>query len=145
MASSKRPADPSGKTRPVSLSLRDQVKALSPELVAAAEARAPSKPPPPKPVARPAADSLSFKDLAGRGGVLPIPEAARAPLPQALATAPLPRRAQEPDRLWVERREDVVRAKARDAPARWLDDLRATGTLLSRIEQVVARLAALLG
>lgn len=125
MASSKRPADPSGKSRPLSLSLRDQVKALAPEVVAAAEARAPAKPAPPKPVARPGADSLSFADLAGRGGVMPLPEAARAPLVQTPATAPLPRPPQEPDRLWVERREDVVRAKARDAPARWLDDLRA--------------------
>jgi DNA-nicking Smr family endonuclease len=121
----KRPADPSGKQKPLSLSLRDQMKALAPAVVAAAEARAPSKPLPPKPVARPGADGLSFKDLAGRGGVAPLPEASRAPLAQPQPVAPLPRTPREAPRLWVERLDDVVRAKARDVPARWLDDMAA--------------------
>jgi DNA-nicking Smr family endonuclease len=126
-ASPKRPAAPSasGKQRPFSVSLRDQMKALAPAVVAAAEARAPSKPAPPKPAARPAADGLSFKDLAGRGGVLLLFEASRAPLVPPQPVAPLPRTPQETPRLWVERLDDVVRAKARDVPARWLDDMGA--------------------
>lgn len=101
------------------------MKALAPEVVTAAEARAPSKPAPARPVARPGADALSFKDLAGRGGVLPLPDAARAPLAPPRPVAPLPRTPREAPRLWVERLEDVVCAKARDVPARWLDDMRA--------------------
>jgi DNA-nicking Smr family endonuclease len=125
-SASKRPADPGAKQRPVSLSLRDQMKALAPEVVAAAEARAPSKPATaPRPVARPSGDGLSFKDLAGRGGVMPLPEASRAPLAPPQPVAPLPRVPKQAPRLWVERLDDVVRAKAHDVPGRWLDDMGA--------------------
>jgi DNA-nicking Smr family endonuclease len=142
MASSKRPPDPSSKSRSGSLSLRDQVKALAPEVIAAAEARAPAKPPPPKPTSKPGSDSLSFKDLAGRGGVRPLPEATRAPLAAPLPVAPLPRAPQKQHRLWVERRDDIVRAKAEDAPARWLDDMRA-GRVIPRRELDLHRKGAL--
>jgi DNA-nicking Smr family endonuclease len=132
MASSKRPGDPSP-SRSASLSLRDQMKALAPEVLAAAEARAPAKPQQPKPSPQPRADGLSFKDLAGRGGVMPLPDGARAPLAAPAPVAPLPRVPDQRHRLWVERRDDVVRARAEDAPARWLDDLRA-GRIVPRRE-----------
>lgn len=135
MATSKRPSEPSPKERPASRSLRDQVVALAPEVVAAAAARAaPPPPPPPKAPKQSGADALSFKDLAGRGGVRPLPEASRPsvrvePLPGAA-----PRVAAAPKkRLWVERRDDVVRARAEDASARCLDELRS-GRVVPRRE-----------
>lgn len=130
MATHRRPPDPADKARP--RSLRDQVAALAPEVVAAAAARAPAKPAPPKPVKAPGADALSFKDLAGAGGVAPIPGTPRA---EAAPPAPpeLPRPVPREHRMWVERRPEAVRGRAEDAPARWLDDLRA-GRVVPRRE-----------
>jgi DNA-nicking Smr family endonuclease len=134
MATPKRPSEPSPKSRPASRSLRDQMVALAPEVVAAAAARAAPPPPPPKAPKPTSADALSFKDLAGRGGVRPLPEASRpsvrlGPLPGATPIVAAAKRT----RLWVERRDDVVRARAEDAPSRWLDDLRA-GRVVPRRE-----------
>jgi DNA-nicking Smr family endonuclease len=127
MAAQKRPPE-SAKPRPESRSLRDQMANLAPEVVAAAAARTNAKPPPPKPLKKvPGADGLSFKDLAGSGGVLPLPGQGRTAHPPAppLAPAPPPKAAPPKPRLWVERRPDAVRAKAEDVPPRWLDDLRS--------------------
>jgi DNA-nicking Smr family endonuclease len=110
------------------------MEALAPEVVAAAAARAaPAKPPPPKvPKHLKKAESLSFADLAGNGGVKPLPGSERAasgpPPPE-----PTPRAAPVRPRLWVERRPEAVRARAEDVPARWLDDLRA-GKVVPRRE-----------
>ena len=131
MATHRRPPE-SGKSRPESRSLRDQMALLAPEVAAAAAARGPAKPAPPKPVKVPGADALSFKDLAGGGGVVPIPgtpRAAAAPPPPPPEPAPPVRE----HRLWVERRPEAVRARAEDVPARWLDDLRA-GRVVPRRE-----------
>jgi DNA-nicking Smr family endonuclease len=108
--------------------------ALAPEVVAAAAARV-APPPPPPPPKRPAGgDALSFKDLAGRGGVRPLPEPSRpAPRSEPPSAAALLAAAPKKARLWVERRDDVVRARAEDAPSRWLDDLRA-GRVVPRRE-----------
>jgi DNA-nicking Smr family endonuclease len=130
MATHRRPPEPADKARP--RSLRDQVAALAPEVAAAAAARAPAKPPPPKPVKVPGADALSFKDLAGGGGVRPIPGTPRAVAPPPAPPEP-PRPLARPHRMWVERRPEAVRARAEDAPARWLDDLRA-GRVVPRRE-----------
>jgi DNA-nicking Smr family endonuclease len=123
MATSKRPPEANAKARPASRSLRDQVQALAPEVVAAAAARA-APPPPPKPPKPKGPDGLSFKDLAGNGGVRPIADPMRGILPEPLPAAP-PRPAPPKHRLWVERRDDSVSARAEDIPPRWLDDLRA--------------------
>jgi DNA-nicking Smr family endonuclease len=110
-----------------SRSLRDQVAQLAPEVVAAAAARTTTaKPPPPRPLKVPGADSLSFKDLAGSGGVRPLPGQARVEHPPAPPPPAAPARPALPKpRLWVERRPDAVRARAEDVTARWLDDLRS--------------------
>jgi DNA-nicking Smr family endonuclease len=123
MATSKRPPEANAKARPASRSLREQVQALAPEVVAAAAARA-APPPPPKPPKPKGPDGLSFKDLAGNGGVRPIADPTRGILPEPLP-APPPRPAPPKHRLWVERRDDSVSARAEDIPPRWLDDLRA--------------------
>src|SRR5688572_29340146 len=123
MATSKRPSEANVKGRPASRSLREQVQALAPEVVAAAAARA-APPLPPKPPKPAGPDALSFKDLAGNGGVRPIADPARGILPEPPAPAP-PRPAPPKHRLWVERRDDSVSARAEDIPPRWLDDLRA--------------------
>ena len=134
MAAQKRPPEPGSSARPGARSLREQMQALAPEVVAAAAARtAPAKPPPPKiPKHLQGADALSFKDLAGNGGVKPLPGAERAtsgpPPPE-----PPPRMVPARPRLWVERRPEAVRARAEDVPARWLDDLRA-GKVVPRRE-----------
>jgi DNA-nicking Smr family endonuclease len=139
MATSKRPSRPDAKGHPASRSLREQVQALAPEVVAAAAARA-APAPPPKPPKPPGPDALSFKDLAGRGGVRPIPDASRAVLHEP-SPAPPPRPAPPKHRLWVERRDDIVRARAEDVPPRWLDDLRA-GRVVPRRELDLHRKAA---
>lgn len=123
MATSKRPPEANAKARPASRSLREQVQALAPEVVAAAAARA-APPPPPKPPKPKGPEGLSFKDLAGNGGVRPIADPMRGILPEPLPSAP-PRPAPPKHRLWVERRDDSVSARAEDIPPRWLDDLRA--------------------
>jgi DNA-nicking Smr family endonuclease len=127
MAAQKRPQE-SSKPRSESRSLRDQMANLAPEVVAAAAARTLSKPPPPKPLKKvPGAEGLSFKDLAGSGGVRPLPGQGRAshpPVPPA-ALPPPPKAEPAKARLWVERRPDAVRARAEDVPPRWLDDLRS--------------------
>jgi DNA-nicking Smr family endonuclease len=130
MATHRRPPESADRKRP--RSLRDQVAALAPEVVAAATSRGPAKPPPPKPVKVPGADALSFKDLAGGGGVVPIPGTPRAALPPP-APVEVPRPVARQHRMWVERRPEAVRARAEDAPARWLDDLRA-GRVVPRRE-----------
>jgi len=131
MATSKRPPEPSQKGRPGSRSLREQMQALAPEVAAAAAARV-APPPPPKPVKRPGPDAVSFKDLAGNGGVRPIAEPGRTVLHEPAPSAP-PRPAPPKHRLWVERRDGGVWARAEDAPPRWLDDLRA-GRVVPRRE-----------
>lgn len=113
--------------------MREQVAALAPEVAAAAAARGPAKPAPPKPVKAPAADGLSFKDLAGGGGVKPLPGSPRAAVTPEPPPAPSRPVVPGKRRLWVERRPDAVRARAEDVPARWLDDLRA-GRLVPRRE-----------
>jgi DNA-nicking Smr family endonuclease len=136
MATPKRTSEPSPKSRPASRSLRDQMAALAPEVVAAAAARA-SPPPqsarPPKPPKPSGVGALSFKDLAGAGGVKPLTEPSRVVTrsepPAGLPARPAPAK----HRLWVERRDDVVRARAEDVPPRWLDDLRA-GRVVPRRE-----------
>jgi DNA-nicking Smr family endonuclease len=127
MAAQKRPQESSKSPPPGSLkqSLRDQVAQLAPEVVAAAAARTTTaKPPPPKPIRVPGADALSFKDLAGSGGVRPLPGQARVEHPPAPPAAP-PKPVLPKPRLWVERRPDAVRARAEDVTPRWLDDLRS--------------------
>lgn len=120
--------------------MREQVKALGPEVLAAAAAR--SAPPPPRQAAKPArADELSFKDLAGTGGVRPLPDPVRGAVHEPLPPAGPPRDAPPKRRLWVERRDDVVRARAEDVPARWLDDLRA-GRVVPRRELDLHRKSA---
>jgi DNA-nicking Smr family endonuclease len=137
MATPKRPSEPSPKSRPASRSLRDQMAELAPEVVAAAAARS-APPPAPKP-AKPSgiealsSKDLSFKDLAGKGGVRPLPEPARVAVRTEPPPGAAPRPAPPKHRLWVERRDDVVRARAEDAPPRWLDDLRA-GRVVPRRE-----------
>jgi DNA-nicking Smr family endonuclease len=125
MAAQKRPQE-SSKARPagpLTSSLRDQMAQLAPEVVAAAATRAaPAKPTPPKPVKAPGADALSFKDLAGYGGVRPLPGQTRVEHPPAPPPPP-PKAAIPKPRLWVERRPDAVRARAEDVTPRWLDDL----------------------
>jgi len=107
------------------------MKALAPEVVVAAAARV-APPPPPKPAKPAGADGLSFKDLAGNGGVRPLPDPARTVLHEPSPSAP-PRPAPPKHRLWVERHADIVRARAEDVPPRWLDDLRA-GRVIPRRE-----------
>lgn len=107
------------------------MQALAPEVTAAAAARV-APPPPPKPVKPSGADGLSFKDLAGNGGVRPIADPVRGVLHEPSPPAP-PRPAPPKHRLWVERRDDIVRARAEDVPTRWLDDLRA-GRVVPRRE-----------
>jgi DNA-nicking Smr family endonuclease len=142
MAITKRPSEPSPKRRTASLSLREQMATLAPEVIAAAAARA-APPPPPKPARPSGVEGLTFKDLAGKGGVRPLPEPARPaarPEPAAVAAA-APRLAPPKHRLWVERRADQVRARAEDAPPRWLDDLRA-GRVVPRRELDLHRKSA---
>lgn len=131
MATSKRPSDQSAKGRPASRSLREQMQALAPEVAAAAAARV-APPPPPKPAPARGTEALSFKDLAGKGGVRPIADPARGVLPEPPPAAP-PRLLPPKRRLWVERRDDIVRARAEDAAPRWLDDLRS-GRVVPRRE-----------
>jgi DNA-nicking Smr family endonuclease len=137
MATPKRTSEPSPKSRPASRSLRDQMAALAPQVVAAAAARAPPPPSPPKPAQPSGSEAFSFKDLAGAGGVRPLPDPSRAaPRSEPPPGNPLPeppRPAPSKHRLWVERRDDVVRARAEDVPPRWLDDLRA-GRVVPRRE-----------
>lgn len=123
MATSKRPSEAKAKDSPAGRSLREQMQALAPEVVAAAAARA-APPAPPKPRKPAGPDALSFKDLAGNGGVRPIADPARGVLPEPPPVAP-PRPAPPKHRLWVERRDDSVSARAEDIPPRWLDDLRS--------------------
>lgn len=130
MATSKRTPESTPKSRPAARSLREQMQALAPELAAAAAARA-APPPPPKPKPR-GPDAVTFADLAGNGGVRPIADPAGGVLPEPAPSAP-PRSPQRQHRLWVERRDDSVRARAEDVPARWLDDLRA-GRVVPRRE-----------
>lgn len=130
MATSRRPSEPQT-GRPGSRSLREQMQALAPEVAAAAAARV-APPPPPKPARAPAPDGLSFKDLAGNGGVRPIADPSRAVVHEPAPAGP-PRPAPRKHRLWVERREGSVRARAEDIPARWLDDLRS-GRVVPRRE-----------
>jgi DNA-nicking Smr family endonuclease len=138
MATSKRPSGPNAKGHPPSRSLREQVQALAPEVVAAAAARV--APPPPKPVKPAEPAGLSFKDLAGNGGVRPIADPSRGVLHEPAPPAPV-RLAPPKHRLWVERRDDHVRARAEGLPPRWLDDLRA-GRVPPRRELDLHRKAA---
>jgi DNA-nicking Smr family endonuclease len=132
MATSKRPPEAKAKGRPSGRSLREQVQALAPEVVAAAAARA-APPPPPKPSKPAVSDGPSFKDLAGNGGVRPIADPSRVSiLPEPPPALP-PRPAPPKHRLWVERRDDSVSARAEDIPPRWLDDLRG-GRIVPRRE-----------
>jgi DNA-nicking Smr family endonuclease len=131
MATQRRPPEPA-QSSPASRSLRDQVAALAPEVAAAAAARGPAKAPPPKPVPAPGADGLSFKELAGAGGVVPLPDCSGV-APEAPPAPEPPRPEPREHRLWVERRPDAVRARAEDVPARWLDDLRG-GRVVPRRE-----------
>jgi DNA-nicking Smr family endonuclease len=140
MATPKRPSEPSPKGRPASRSLRDQMASLAPEVVTAAAARV-APPPPPKPARPNRLDALSFKDLAGNGGVRPLPEPARASVRPEPPPVVAPRPEPPKHRLWVERRDDVVRARAEDAPPRWLDDMRA-GRMVPRRELDLHRKAA---
>jgi DNA-nicking Smr family endonuclease len=132
MATAKRPSEPSSKARAASRSLREQMAALSPEVVAAAAARA-APPPPPQPAKPAKSDGLSFQDLAGSGGVKRIADPSRSLPPPEPAAPAAPRPVPRKHRLWVERRDDVVRARSEDAPARWLDDLRG-GRVVPRRE-----------
>ncbi|HVZ37291.1 MAG TPA: Smr/MutS family protein, partial [Polyangiaceae bacterium] len=103
-------------------SLRDQVKALLPQLPA--KPAAPAAPPraAPRPAPPASKDTLSFHELAG--GVRPLPGSVR--VASVAPPAPVPtHRAAPKKRLWVEQREGAVRARADDVPARWLDDLEA--------------------
>ncbi|HTV25568.1 MAG TPA: Smr/MutS family protein [Polyangiaceae bacterium] len=107
------------------------MQALAPEVTAAAAARV-APPPPPKPVKPKGPDGLSFKDLAGNGGVRPIADPGRGVLHEPSPAAP-PRPTPPKHRLWVERRDDIVRARALDAAPRWLDDLQS-GRMVPRRE-----------
>jgi DNA-nicking Smr family endonuclease len=133
MATAKRPSKPSSKAPVASRSLRDQMAALAPEVAAAAAARSVPPPPPSKALVPAPAAGLSFKDLAGTGGVKRITDPSRALPPPEPAAPPIPRAAPRKHRLWVERRDEVVRARAEDVPARWLDDLRG-GRVVPRRE-----------
>jgi DNA-nicking Smr family endonuclease len=111
-------------------SLRDQVKSLPVPPVRAA-------PPPPAPSRRKAsaADDLTFEQLASR--ILPTTratEAIQAPAPAAAARAPR-------TRMWVERSDSTVRARAADAPARLVQDLER-GRVVPRRELDLHRLSA---
>lgn len=124
MANQRR-SEPSSRSRPGGRSLREQMAELAPEVAAAAAARAPARPKAaPRPAPRSEVDGLSFKDLAGRGGVVPIPGTPRATVEPSLPPPP-PRPLPPKVRLWVERRPGAVRARADDVPPRWLDDLRS--------------------
>jgi DNA-nicking Smr family endonuclease len=99
-------------------SLRDQVKALELPRVAAR--------PPPAPVPQPkrpaAGDDLTFEQLASR--ILPtsrVTEPAHTHPPRAASAIGTPRAART--RMWVERSESSVRARAEDAPERLMQDL----------------------
>ncbi len=108
-------------------SLREQVKALVPR-VATAPPSAAQAPAPPK--LQPAAsDALSFKELAA--GVRPLPERAKPAILPGPRAAPVTRVVAPKTRLWVERQDGSVRARASDVPARLLDDLQA-GRVLPR-------------
>jgi DNA-nicking Smr family endonuclease len=131
MAPSKRPSDPNAKGRPRGRSLREQVQALAPEVAARAASRA-APPPPPKPAQPAGPEGLSFKDLAGSGGVRPLADPARGVVHEPAPAAP-PRPAPPEHRLWVERRDESVWARADDVPPRWVDDLRA-GRIVPRRE-----------
>jgi DNA-nicking Smr family endonuclease len=95
-------------------SLRDQVKALS--LPTASARKAPAPPPTPKRRAA-AGDELTFEQLASR--ILPATRATEpVQVPAHSAAARAPRK-----RMWVERSESLVRARAEDAPAKLVQDL----------------------
>lgn len=97
-------------------SLRDQVKAL--DLPAVAERPPPAPPPQPK---RPAPnDDLSFEQLAWR--ILPTARVTEPAHPVSAVRAAGPLRAAR-KRMWVERSESGVRARADDAPERLMQDL----------------------
>jgi DNA-nicking Smr family endonuclease len=140
MATAKRPTEPSSKSHPPSRSLREQMAALAPELAAAAAARVAPRPPP-TPVPQSGVQPVSFKDLAGNGGVRPLPEPSRGAPRSEPPPAAAPRPEPPKHRLWVERRDDLVRARAEDVPTRWLDDLRA-GRVVPRRELDLHRKAA---
>lgn len=112
-------------------SLRDQVKALP--LPAPRERPAPAPPAPPR--RKTAADDLTFEQLAAR--ILPATratEAVQTPAPAAAARATR-------TRMWVERSESSVRARAEDAPARLVQDLER-GRAVPRRELDLHRLSA---
>jgi DNA-nicking Smr family endonuclease len=113
-------------------SLRDQVKGLS--LPMPRERPAPAPPAPPRRKAS-AADDLTFEQLASR--ILPTTratETVQVPAPAAAARAPR-------TRLWVERSESSVRARAEDAPLRLVQDLER-GRVVPRRELDLHRLSA---
>jgi DNA-nicking Smr family endonuclease len=119
---------PPGPTPPaVARSLREQVKALVPQLPSKQKPGAPVAPKP-KPAVK---EGPSFHELAS--GVKRLTTEPQRP---AVVGAPQPaptHRAAPKRRLWVEQAAGVVRARAEDVPPRWLDDLEA-GRVVPRRE-----------
>lgn len=122
MASRKRPLDADARARPGGFTLREQLKALPPPELPKARPRLAHRPP----VERSRADEASFKQLAA--DVAPLAPTSRFALPPDLPVAPLAapvavRGEASKPKLWVERHEQSVRARAPDVPVRLSKEL----------------------
>jgi DNA-nicking Smr family endonuclease len=132
MASRKRPLDVDAKLRPGGLTLREQLKALpQPELP-----KAPPKVPPKPPAERLRPDVASFKQLAA--DIAPLAPTSRFALPPELPLGPPPapavvRGEASKPKLWVERNEQSVRARAPDVPARLSKELESGRVVPRRV------------
>jgi len=114
-------------------SLREQVKELSHLAVPSPAPLPPARPKPPAP----RGDELTFEQLAAR--ILP---GARPTVSAAVAAGAAPAPSREPrPRLWVERSESTVRARAEDAPERLVQDLER-GRMVPRRELDLHRQSA---
>jgi DNA-nicking Smr family endonuclease len=113
-----------GRIAPPRPALREQVRAVSRELQEKKRKR--------KVVARPQVEPATFAELVS--GVQRWPRTEPAPaLPATPPTGLVPPAPRQRARLWVERLEGTVRARAPGVPARWLDELES-GRLVPRRE-----------